>query len=90
LSLEHSPTRQAKQTGAKDPWTRRDPNLADRFVSRREAAEYLGLTTSQLAHDVVHGRLGIPYHRFGQRARYRLSELDAWAEEQRRQPGKAA
>jgi hypothetical protein len=81
VSLEHATQR---QSSAHSTSNGRAPDLSDRFVSRREAASYLGLTVSQLAHDVVHGRLGIPYHRFGQRATYRLSELDQWAEGCRR------
>ena len=80
MSLEYSP---ARETTARSTPKRREFPLSDRFLSRREAAEYLGLSPSQLAHDVVHGRLGIPYHRFGQRARYRISELDTWAERHR-------
>jgi excisionase family DNA binding protein len=58
--------------------------LGDRFLSREEAALYLGLTVAALARDVVNGKLAIPYHRFGGLSRYRRSELDAWAEQQRK------
>jgi Helix-turn-helix domain len=75
VSIEHSP---AGQRG-----NGRRHDIADRFLSRAEAADYLGLTTSQLAHDRCHGRLGVPMHKFGQRTRYRLSELDRWAESRR-------
>jgi excisionase family DNA binding protein len=92
----HSPTG-PPQTGRRRTKTRRPqggagrrttPNpifadLADRFLSREEAAAYLGLTVSALAHDVVHGRLGIPRHKFGLSVRYRRSELDRWAESRR-------
>jgi hypothetical protein len=61
--------------------------IADRFLNREEASAYLGMTVSALAHDVVHGRYGIPYHRFGNMVRYRRSELDAWAAERRRIAG---
>jgi excisionase family DNA binding protein len=88
LSLEHSPARSRPQGGTskrreRNPWARPD-DLADRFLSREEAAGYLGLTISALANDVVHGRLAIPYHRFGQLVRYRRSELDRWAEARRK------
>jgi excisionase family DNA binding protein len=86
LSLEHSPTRSRSQGGtSKRKWPY--PNfdeLNDRFLSREEAALYLGLTVEALARDVVNGRLGVPYHKFGQLSRYRRSELDEWAEAQRR------
>ena len=86
LSLEHSPIRSRPQGGSSKR-TRPYPSFADlndRFLSRDEAAQYLGLTRAALARDVVNGKLGIPYHRFGQLSRYRRSELDDWAEAQRK------
>ena len=64
----------------------------DRWLSRVEAAAYLGLAPQSLAHDVVTRKLGVPYAKFGNLARYRLSELIAWAEQQKveRPGGRAA
>jgi excisionase family DNA binding protein len=97
LSLEHSgarlvgANRGSAGKSKRNPWAGTSPpDLADRFLSRREAAAYLNLTVSQLAHDVVHQRLKIPYYKFGLRAKYKRSELDAWAERNRRQAGPAA
>jgi predicted DNA-binding transcriptional regulator AlpA len=78
MSLEHSPAR------SDNPWRSRGQPLADRFLSRAEAAEFLGLSESLLASDVVTNKFKIPRHKFGNRVvRYRLSELIAWAEGQK-------
>ena len=86
MSLEHSPARSRPQGGSsRRKWSYPSfDELDDCFLCREEAAKYLGLTVAALARDVVNGKLGIPYHRFGQLSRYRRSELDAWAEAQRR------
>ena len=56
----------------------------DRFLSREEAAAYLGMVKCALEHDACRQHLGIPFYRFGQLAKYRKSELDEWAAERRR------
>lgn len=50
----------------------------DRWLLRREAAKYLGLSVSALAHMACSG-LGPQYYRAGKFTRYRLSDLDEWA-----------
>jgi hypothetical protein len=54
----------------------------DCWLSRQEAADLLGLKVEALARDAVDQRLGIPYAKFNQLARYRLSRLIEWAEAQ--------
>ena len=51
-------------------------------LTRREAADLLGLKVEALARDAVDQRLGVPYAKFNQLARYRLSRLIEWAEAQ--------
>jgi hypothetical protein len=52
----------------------------DCWLSRQEAADLLGLKVEALARDAVDRRLGIPFAKFGQLARYRLSKLIGWAD----------
>lgn len=49
-------------------------------MSRREAADYLGLRVSTLAADVTTKRLGLPYVKLGSRVYYRRSDLDHFIE----------
>lgn len=51
------------------------------FVGTNEVAEFLGRPRSWV-HD-NQARLGIPRIKVGQQFRYRLSEIAAWAEQQR-------
>jgi excisionase family DNA binding protein len=83
LSLEHDPARSRPQGGSAKRKHQPDFDFPDRFLSREEAARYLGLPVSALEHDMVRGHLKIPVHKFGQLCRYRLSELDRWAETNR-------
>jgi hypothetical protein len=54
--------------------------FVDCWLTRQEAADLLGLKVEQLARDATTQRLGVPYARFGQLCRYRLSSLIEWAE----------
>ena len=54
-----------------------------KYLSTREAAEYLGLSPRTLDRYRVSGD-GPVFHRFGGRVRYTRSDLDAWAERRRR------
>ena len=47
-------------------------------MSRAEAAQYLGLSTSSLSADVVTRRLQIPRIQAGRRCIYDRVQLDAW------------
>jgi Helix-turn-helix domain len=76
LTPEPTPARRAPRDLSKA----RKYDFVDCWLSRPEAADLLGVSVSALANDVVHGRLAIPRHKFGQVCRYRLSELVAWAE----------
>jgi hypothetical protein len=49
------------------------------WLSRQEAATYLGLAAKTLAQ---HRRDGPPYSKFFGSVRYRLSDLDSWASQQ--------
>ena len=53
------------------------------YLSVREAADYLGLSTRTLDRYRVSGD-GPPFHRFRNRVRYLRADLDAWAATRRR------
>ena len=53
------------------------------YLSTRQAAEYLGLSTRTLDRYRVSGD-GPVFHRFGGRVRYLRVDLDAWAATRRR------
>ena len=53
------------------------------YLSTREAAEWLGLSTRTLDRYRVSGA-GPAFHRFGSRVRYLLADLEAWAAARRR------
>jgi Helix-turn-helix domain len=50
-------------------------------LTRREAAEFLGLKPSTLSCDVVTRRLGIPYYKLGRRVIYSRVQLEKWRNE---------
>ena len=52
------------------------------FLNTRRAADYLGLSHRTLDGYRV-SDAGPAFHRFGNRVRYRRSDLDAWAAERR-------
>jgi excisionase family DNA binding protein len=56
----------------------RHANNITRRLSRREAAQYLGLSPNTLARWAVDGTPGLPYYRIGGRAIYDLEDLDAF------------
>ena len=56
---------------------------ADKYLSTRQAAEYLELSTRTLDRYRVSGG-GPVFHRFGGRVRYLRADLDAWAATRRR------
>ncbi len=53
------------------------------YLSTREAADWLGLSTRTLDRYRVSGA-GPAFHRFGSRVRYLLADLEAWAAARRR------
>ena len=56
---------------------------ATNYLSTRQAAEWLGLSTRTLDRYRVSGD-GPVFHRFGGRVRYLRADLDAWAASRRR------
>ncbi len=54
-----------------------------KYLSTREAAEYLGLSARTLDRYRVSGE-GPVFHRFGGRVRYTRDDLDDWAKARRR------
>ena len=58
-------------------------NQETQYLSTRQAAEYLGLSTRTLDRYRVSGD-GPVFHRFGGRVRYLRDDLDAWAASRRR------
>ncbi len=63
-------------------------NWASERMTRREAAEYLGLAPATLEVWASTGRYALPYVKIGRRAFYRRSDLNAFIE--RRTVGGAA
>jgi predicted DNA-binding transcriptional regulator AlpA len=56
----------------------------DRFLTRQEAADMLGLAVSTLATWRSQGRSDAPpMHKFGRSARYSQRELREWSEQRR-------
>ena len=60
--------------------------IAPLAVDIPTAAEMLGSTPSSLDKDRAVGHLGVPYVKAGRRVMYRLSDLEAWLEENRTTP----
>ena len=58
-------------------------NQDTQYLSTRQAAEYLGLSTRTLDRYRVSGD-GPVFHRFGGRVRYLRDDLDVWAASRRR------
>ena len=69
------------RTGRGDEET--DMSDERKYLSTREAAEYLGLSARTLDRYRVSGE-GPVFHRFGGRVRYTRGDLDAWAKARRR------
>ncbi len=55
--------------------------LNERWMLRKEAAEYVGLSVSSLAHMACSGK-GPRYYRTGKLTRYLKSDLDDWVRRQ--------
>lgn len=53
------------------------------FLTRTQAAEYLGLKTQTLANNA---KRGPAYHKLFGSVRYSRADLDSWAKQQRVQP----
>jgi len=49
-----------------------------KLLSRKEAAEYLGLKAQTLAVWHVTGRYGLPVVKVGRSVRYRVQDLERW------------
>lgn len=52
-------------------------------LTRKEAAEYIGVAYSTLNSWASSGEQEIPYFKHGRFARYRVEDLDAWLETQK-------
>lgn len=48
------------------------------WLTRKEAAEYLGVAESTLANWACTKKFHLPYYRVGRSVRYRTSDLDAF------------
>lgn len=59
--------------------------MEDKWMLRKEAAEYLGISVSALAHMACDGR-GPTFYRAGKLTRYKQTDLDAWASGRRHDP----
>lgn len=58
--------------------------ISDRLLTRREAAEYLGLQEQTLAIWASTGRYALPVVKVGRSVRYRQSDLERWLTERTR------
>ena len=52
--------------------------IQDRFLTRKEAADYLNTKTATLAEWASRMKCGPPFFKVGRQARYRLSDLESW------------
>jgi hypothetical protein len=63
-------------------------------LNERDAAEYIGTSTSYLRHSRVRGSTKCtdapPFVRIGKAIRYLPEDLDSWLADRRRMPGEAA
>ena len=61
-------------------------NFASERLTRRQAADYLGMSHEFLEVDVVTKRHGIPYIKVGRKVFYLKSDLDTWVLARRHNP----
>lgn len=54
--------------------------IADKLLTRHEAAAILGIAPQTLASWACTGRYGLPFVKIGSLVRYRLSDLNAFIE----------
>ena len=57
--------------------------VVQEYLSAAEAATYLGMSERTLNNYRVNGRQGPAFTRLGQLVRYRVADLDAWADSNR-------
>ena len=62
--------------------------LSKKLLTRREAAEYLGVCPETLAVWHCTGRYRLPVVKVGRAVRYRLEDLDAWLSSRTMLPAK--
>lgn len=58
----------------------REQDAPEPWVDSERAAEHIGVSVEYMY--AMQDELGIPRRKVGRRWRYRLSEIDAWMEEQ--------
>jgi len=51
----------------------------DRFMKKKEAAEYLGVTVYTIDRYVK--KRGMPFYKIGNEPRYKATEIDEWAKQ---------
>jgi excisionase family DNA binding protein len=56
-------------------------SIEKELLSRREAAEFLGLAEQTLAGWASNGKYNLPFVKVGPTVRYRLSDLRRWCEQ---------
>jgi excisionase family DNA binding protein len=57
--------------------------MATDLLTRKQAADILGVSKGTLDIWACHGRYKLPYLRVGRKAMYRRADLDAWLESRR-------
>jgi excisionase family DNA binding protein len=55
-------------------------NLSSELLSRKQAAEMLGVRPQTLAAWVTRGMYGLRFHRVGRLVKYKRSDLEQWLE----------
>jgi hypothetical protein len=63
--------------------------VEDRFFTEHEISALIGRAVQSLRNDRSSG-IGLPYYKVGRSVRYRLSDVMAWMDTQRIEPGQAA
>ena len=58
--------------------------MATQWLTRAEAAEYIGVAYSTLNNWASNGRQEIPYYKVGRHVKYKQHDLDEWLEKQRK------
>ncbi len=72
---------QAVPTSPREPETKKAAQVD--WLTREEAAAYLGVTPTTLSNWASNGTKHLPYYSFGRRVKYRKKDLDEWVETQR-------
>jgi len=62
--------------------------MSEKYISPKELSKMTGLKVNSLALARYQKRWSLPYYKVGSRVRYKLSEVEAWLAENRREGDK--